>query len=84
MFMSERKARRTKQGSLGETVRIIVHALILALIVRTFFYQPFNIPSGSMKETFALAELSVPTYRADGLPPELAAITAVKPGSRTL
>ena len=56
MFMSERKARRTKQGSLGETVRIIVHALILALIVRTFFYQPFNIPSGSMKETLLVGD----------------------------
>lgn len=56
MFMSERKAKRAKQGSLGETVRIIIHALILALIVRTFFYQPFNIPSGSMKDTLLIGD----------------------------
>lgn len=35
-------------------------------------------------ELIALAELDVPTYPADALPPELAAIAAVKPGSRAL
>jgi orotate phosphoribosyltransferase len=33
---------------------------------------------------FALTSLDVPTYKADALPPELAAIPAVKPGSRNL
>jgi len=33
---------------------------------------------------FALAGLKVPAYEADKLPPELAAIPASKPGSRTL
>ena len=32
----------------------------------------------------ALTELDIPTYAADSLPPELAAIPAVKPGSRSL
>ena len=32
----------------------------------------------------ALARLDIPTYAADKLPPELAAIPAVKPGSRGL
>jgi orotate phosphoribosyltransferase len=32
----------------------------------------------------ALASIEVPTYAADGLPPELAALPAVKPGSRGL
>jgi orotate phosphoribosyltransferase len=32
----------------------------------------------------ALVELDVPAYPADALPPELAAIPAVKPGSRGL
>jgi signal peptidase I len=56
MFMSERKAKRASESSLGETVRIIIHALILALIVRTFLYQPFNIPSGSMKDTLLVGD----------------------------
>ena len=33
---------------------------------------------------FALTELDVPTFAADALPPELAKVPAVKPGSRTL
>jgi orotate phosphoribosyltransferase len=33
---------------------------------------------------FALTSLDVPTYAADKLPPELAAIPAIKPGSRGL
>jgi orotate phosphoribosyltransferase len=32
----------------------------------------------------ALAELEVPSYAADALPPGLAAIEATKPGSRSL
>src|SRR6202521_2793837 len=41
-----------KAGESGwrETIKIVIHALILAMIVRVFFYQPFNIPSGSMKQ----------------------------------
>jgi signal peptidase I len=46
----------TKEGGLGEAVRVIFHALILALIVRTFFYQPFNIPSGSMIPTLLIGD----------------------------
>lgn len=39
-----------------ETFKIIVQALILAMIVRVFFYQPFNIPSGSMKDTLLVGD----------------------------
>ena len=47
-----------KAGESGwrETIKIIVHALILAMIVRVFFYQPFNIPSGSMKQTLLVGD----------------------------
>jgi orotate phosphoribosyltransferase len=33
---------------------------------------------------YALARLEIPTYAADALPPDLAALPAVKPGSRAL
>ena len=39
-----------------ETGKVILHALILALIVRVFMYQPFNIPSGSMKDTLLVGD----------------------------
>ncbi len=43
-------------GGLGETVKIIIQALVLALLVRTFLYQPFNIPSGSMEDTLLIGD----------------------------
>ena len=47
---------KSSQSGFGEIVRVIIHALILALIVRIFFYQPFNIPSGSMKDTLLIGD----------------------------
>ena len=47
---------KTKEGGIGETVRVIVHALIIALVIRTFLFQPFNIPSGSMKATLLVGD----------------------------
>jgi len=48
----------SKAGESGwwETAKIVIHALILAIIVRIFFYQPFNIPSGSMKATLLVGD----------------------------
>ncbi len=40
-----------KSGGFGETVSVIVQALLLALVIRTFLFQPFSIPSGSMRPT---------------------------------
>jgi signal peptidase I len=48
-------AKRT-EGGIAETGRVIFHALIIALVIRTFLFQPFNIPSGSMKETLLVGD----------------------------
>jgi signal peptidase I len=49
--MSVTDKSQKKSGGLGETVSVIVQALVLALIIRTFLFQPFSIPSGSMRPT---------------------------------
>lgn len=45
------KSETKKSGGLGETVSVIVQALLLALIIRSLLFQPFSIPSGSMRPT---------------------------------
>src|SRR5205814_10431480 len=44
------------EGGLRETVRTIVYAVLIALVVRTFAYEPFNIPSGSMEPTLLVGD----------------------------
>ncbi|BBE71170.1 signal peptidase I [Oharaeibacter diazotrophicus] len=43
-------------GGIGETIKVVVQALLLALVVRTFLYQPFSIPSASMKHTLLIGD----------------------------
>lgn len=49
--MSVADKSQKKSGGLGETVSVIVQALLLALVIRTLLFQPFSIPSGSMRPT---------------------------------
>ncbi|MHA6347113.1 signal peptidase I [Roseivivax sp. CAU 1761] len=43
-------------GGILETVKTIVYALLIAGIFRTLFFQPFWIPSGSMKDTLLIGD----------------------------
>ena len=47
---------RQSTGSFMETVRTIVYAVLIAIVVRTVGYEPFNIPSGSMKPTLLVGD----------------------------
>ena len=47
---------KKKQSSVFETIKTIIYALVLAGIFRTLFFQPFWIPSGSMKETLLIGD----------------------------
>src|ERR1700753_2688246 len=53
--MSVTSGTKTESG-FGETIRVVIHALLIALVIRTFLFQPFNIPSGSMKATLLVGD----------------------------
>jgi signal peptidase I len=44
------------ESGIGETIKVVVHALLIAMVIRTFLFQPFNIPSGSMKATLLVGD----------------------------
>ncbi|MGI9386758.1 MAG: signal peptidase I [Methyloligellaceae bacterium] len=56
MSQTAREAKKSGEGGAWEIIRVFIHALILAFLVRTFAYQPFNIPSGSMKSTLLVGD----------------------------
>ncbi len=49
-------AEKKKGDGLMETVKTIFWALVIAGIFRTLFFQPFWIPSGSMKDTLLIGD----------------------------
>ncbi|MBJ3763610.1 signal peptidase I [Maribius pontilimi] len=49
-------AKAEKKEGVFETVKTIVYALLIAGIFRTLFFQPFWIPSGSMKDTLLVGD----------------------------
>ncbi len=55
----------TAKEEWSEFAKTAFVAIILALIIRTFFFEPFNIPSGSMKPTLQVGDylfVSKPAY----------------------
>ncbi len=47
---------KKKKSGLRETIETIVYAVLIAVLVRTFAYEPFNIPSGSMNPTLLVGD----------------------------
>jgi signal peptidase I len=43
-------------AGIKETVKTVVYALLIAGVFRTIFFQPFWIPSGSMKDTLLIGD----------------------------
>jgi signal peptidase I len=48
--------KRSQEGGIGEVIKVVIQALVIALVVRTFAFQPFNIPSGSLIPTLLIGD----------------------------
>lgn len=44
------------KGGIGETIRTIIYAVLIAVVIRTFAYEPFKIPSESMLPTLMIGD----------------------------
>ncbi len=49
-------ATEKQDGAVTETIKTVVYALLIAGVFRTLFFQPFWIPSGSMKDTLLVGD----------------------------
>ena len=49
-------SKRAKEGGLWDTIKVIAQALLIALVIRTVLFQPFNIPSGSLIPTLLVGD----------------------------
>jgi signal peptidase I len=49
-------AKKKSSGGVFETVKTVIYAILIALVVRTVAYEPFNIPSGSMIPTLLVGD----------------------------
>jgi signal peptidase I len=59
--------KKANKNELRDTVVVIVEALVIALVFRTFLYQPFSIPTASMQSTLMIGDYFVASKFAWGL-----------------
>ena len=51
--------KKTARSEFVDTIVVIVEALVIAVLFRTFLFQPFSIPTGSMQSTLMIGDYFV-------------------------
>ncbi len=54
--MTRDTPQKKSESGFGETLRVILEALLIAVVIRTFAFQPFNIPTGSLIPTLLVGD----------------------------
>ncbi len=47
---------KSKKNSIKENLKTLLFAVVAAVIIRSFFFEPFSIPSGSMYPTLKVGD----------------------------
>ena len=58
IFFTKGKKKEKQPETLSESIRSISLAIFIAILIRTFLFQPFVIPSGSMKLNLLIGDFS--------------------------
>ena len=56
MASKAQSSEKRSDDGIWDTVKVVIQALLIAFVVRLFFFQPFNIPSESMVPTLRVGD----------------------------
>lgn len=53
------RAKKSAASETWDTIVVVVEALLIAIVLRSFLFQPFSIPTGSMQQTMMIGDYFV-------------------------